>query len=267
MLTLSNHLKFREEKDSIFLTDCKRLRDFKLGKEFLPVLKKFESGFCQSDIQSVKEKSLFNDIKKIKGFVPFSIKPLVSAEYKSVYLFIQKTLFSNKNILQPRTYRFLLSQLKKHNSFFLGAYIGKTVVGIIQGFPRDDYLLLSELAVAKKFRGRHFGGLLVQAFEKQAVKEGFKRIKLGAQKEAIDFYKKQGYIPSILVQIRKKNSKIRIKQLFKKYKPISVKESKGVMLIELECLRKNTPLDLLDKLKKEFNAFSTQYLFTKDIAR
>ncbi len=265
MLALSNHLKFREEKDSIFLVDCKRLRDFKLGKEFLPVLNKFKSGFYPSDIKSVEEKSLFRDIKKIRGFVSFSIKPLVSAEYKSVYLFIQKTLFSNKEILQPRTYRFLLSKLKKHNSFFLGAYIGKTLVGIIQGFPREDYLLLSELAVVKEFRGRNFGRLLVQAFEKQAVKKDFKKIKLGAQDESIDFYKKQGYAPSILIQTRKKNSKTRLGQLLKKYKPISIKENKDIMIIELECPKKNTPLEVLDKLKKEFNAFSTQYLFTKKV--
>lgn len=265
MLTLSNHLKFREEKDNIFLVDCKRLRDFKLGKEFLPVLKKFKSGFCLSQTRSVKEKSLFKDIKKISGFVSFIIKPLVSAEYKSAYSFIQKTLFSNKDILQPRTYSFLLSQLKKHNSFFLGAYVGKELAGIIQGFPRDDYLLLSEFAVAQKFRGRNFGRLLVKAFEKQAVKAGFKTIKLGAQEEAIDFYKRLGYAPSILVQVKKSDCKNKLVGLLKKYKQESVKENKGVLLIELKCFAKNTPVSLLNKLKKEFGAFSTQYLFTKKL--
>ncbi len=196
---------------------------------------------------------------------PMMLKNLSQRNYKIVKNFLQKNLYSEHTGLKSRGYKLLLRKLKENPDFFIALYLGKELIGVVQGFPRDDYLLMSEIAIAKKFCGRDFGEFLVKEFELRARKKGFKKIKAGAQDKAIDFYKRIKYKPSVLVQMKKKDAPANIAQLLKKHKILAkVQDSKGILVLEL-AYPKSTPLSLLKKLEKEFNAFSTQYTFTKNL--
>ena len=52
---------------------------------------------------------------------------------------------------------------------------------------------IGRLAVLKEYRGQGLGNCIVKALIEEAVKWDLKRVYLGAQKHAIDFYRKLGF--------------------------------------------------------------------------
>jgi len=265
MFTLSKNVKYREEKESVFIADCKNLRDFKVNKEFLPFFGMLRKGLAEKGIANKREKLLFNDLKKMRLLAPLQFNNIHPGNYAVVKDFLQRNLYLEYPGLKSRGFELLLHKLKEYPDFFIGLYLDKELIGVVQGFPREDYLLMSEIAIEKKFRSRDFGELLAAEFERRARKKGFKKIKAGAQDKAIDFYKRIKYKPSVLVQIKKRDAPANLAKLLKKYKILAkVQDSKNILVLELAC-PKSTPRSLLKKLEKEFNAFSTQYIFTKNL--
>ena len=57
-------------------------------------------------------------------------------------------------------------KFKKFPEFFIGMFLDEKIIGVIGGFPRGDYLLMSELAVDSKFQGKSLGKKLVKHFDK-----------------------------------------------------------------------------------------------------
>ncbi len=55
---------------------------------------------------------------------------------------------------------------------------------------------IGRLCVLKELRGLHLGQQALEALEQEAIRQGAKRLALGAQLYAIPFYQKSGYLPS-----------------------------------------------------------------------
>jgi predicted GNAT family N-acyltransferase len=54
---------------------------------------------------------------------------------------------------------------------------------------------IGRIAVLKEFRGQNIGSKIVQSLTDEAIKRKYKRVYLGSQKQAIDFYVKLGFTP------------------------------------------------------------------------
>jgi GNAT superfamily N-acetyltransferase len=172
------------------------------------------------------------------------IKPLNSNNYHSIYNFLQN------NLHLSRTEDFLKEKLQEYPQYFKGLYLDDELIGVIQGFPRDDYILISEIAVDRRFRRKGYGTLLIKAFETEVQ---HKEIKVGAQDEAIQFYLSLGYKPSIYVQLKKDSwppKNFIVKQEFED-------------IVGYEIAVDKIDLDLLEDWKSK--AISAQYLFTKSL--
>lgn len=91
----------------------------------------------------------------------------------------------DNNIHSPED---LSEKFKKSNINF-GAFSGKKLVGIIRG--KNNRII--NLFVDGKFHNYGIGKKLVSLFEKQAIKEGSKFIKIRASLYTVGFYSKCGY--------------------------------------------------------------------------
>ncbi len=244
MKTFSKHLKYRIENNEILICHCKELLDFKIDLKYLEFLRQINAGIEYSDSLSIEEKNLFNDLNKINGLVELKIKPLTLKNYSSAYSFLEQ------NLHLVRTKEFLIEKLKQYPQYFKGLYLDNELIGIIQGFPRDDYILISEIAVDQRFRNKGYASLLVKEFEKE-VQE---KIKVGAQDEAIPFYLSLDYKPSLYIQLEKESP------VAPKYF-ISKQEFDNMVGYEIAVQKMD--IDFLNKWKEK--SISAQYLFTKMI--
>ena len=73
-----------------------------------------------------------------------------------------------------------------------------------KGF-KDNYILLSEIAVDIRFRNRKFGSLLMKEFETNATNMNIRVLKLVRKKKQLDFI--PGYLPSLFAQVKEKYEK------------------------------------------------------------
>jgi ribosomal protein S18 acetylase RimI-like enzyme len=153
-----------------------------------------------------------------------------------------------------RSPEFLKRKFKEFPEYFIGVYLGRELVGIICGFPREDYLLMSEIAVDCRFQGRKLGEKLVKEFEKIGFKK-FNKIHAGALDGAIDFYKSLNYKPFLLAQFKKGDYN---KKDFQEFKILNVRDYG----FELEIKRGS--LNELNKIRKEYPKANLQYIFTKE---
>ncbi len=158
-----------------------------------------------------------------------------------------------------RSKNYLSKKFKKFPEFFIGIFFDKKIVGVIGGFPREDYLLMSELAVDSKFQGKSFGKKLVEQFEKIA-KERYNQIRVGAEDKVLGFYFALGYKPFLLIQFKPKDYSY---EDFNKFKIIRKYEFNKYKTIETKITKYN--LGLLNKLRKKYPKAYFQYIFTKKI--
>jgi len=259
--TFSKHVKFREEKDNILICDCKNLKDFKLKLEFDKFLKKVNSGISENELLDNLEILLFQDFHSSKLLAELTVRAISTEEYPSADALLEKQLYQHlSNGKRPRSYDFLLDKLNKNPELFLGLYLDSELIGVIQGFPRDDYLLLSEIAVDIRFRSRGFGSLLIQSFENTAKILGYKKIKLGAQDYATNLYLKNHYTPSLFIQV-KEDQKEAVINTFSKEDIIDISSYDSIIGIELKV--DAIDIEYLHDIEKKFRPISIQYLFTK----
>lgn len=76
------------------------------------------------------------------------------------------------------------------------AYDGATPVATCRFFIKDGSYLLGRIAVLKEYRGKHVGAFIMQEAQARIAALGGKRILIHAQRQARDFYVKQGYTDS-----------------------------------------------------------------------
>jgi predicted GNAT family N-acyltransferase len=79
-----------------------------------------------------------------------------------------------------------------HNDYtavLFNAYLDDKIVGTTRMFSGK----LGRVAVLKEYRGHGIGKALVAAAEAEAKAQGFNKVKLASQLDAIPFYEKLGY--------------------------------------------------------------------------
>ena len=156
----------------------------------------------------------------------------------------------------------MLKNIKQNPSLFIGLYLENEIIGAIQGFPRDNYILLSEIAVDIRFRNRKFGSLLMKEFETNAIKYEYPCIKAGAEEKAIGFYSANGYLPSLFAQVKEKYERKALEALEKySYKITAVTYVNKITGIEIAS--KDCNLLKLKEIRKLLSPLSAQFLFTK----
>jgi len=247
--TFSKDVKFRKEQNSIFICNCKLLQDYKIRLKYFKTMNKINRGVSVQKLNK-DEKPLFNDFMILNFLKPLYLKEIKTKNYKKVYNFLKE------NIPLKRSYAFLLNKLKNNPKFFMGLYLDEELIGVIQGFHRDDYTLLSEIAVDLRFRGRGFGSKLLHAFEKKV--KG--KLKVGALDDVIHFYEKCGYSKSIQIQIPWKLFQ-KMKNAIKHIKILSLKKINNLAIMEISIKDKHKLL----KLVLSASIVSKQYIFTKCI--
>ena len=163
-----------------------------------------------------------------------------------------------------RSSKFLYQKFKEFPKFFLGIFLDNELIGVIFGFPREDYLLMSELAIDRRFQRRGFGKLLVKEFEKVAKENKYYKINVGSEDKSIYFYKSLlGYKPFLLIQFEKWDY---FEEDFNKFKIIRIYNyNKNNTAIEVKIT--NCNLKLINQLRKKYSKAYFQYIFTKRIRR
>lgn len=250
MRTLNKHVRWREDNKAIFICDCKRLIDLKISLKYKDFMKRLDEGLSKNKLNKEEEK-VFSDFEKMNLLSKIKVQTLKKEDFE----WAMKILDNEISKERVRQNLFLYKKFKQFPNFFIGIFLDKKIGGIICGFPREDYLLMSEIAVDSKFRKRGFGRRLVKAFE-EVAKEKYSQIKVGAEDKATGFYSSLEYKPFLLVQFEKDAYSL---SDFKNFKII--KSSQG--RIEMEI--KNCEINTIEKLRKEYPKANFQYIFKKSI--
>jgi len=246
--TLKKQVKWRKDKQALFICDCKRLIDLKLSLEHELFLIKLFQGVSFEELTE-KEKLIFLEFDKMKFLTNLELKELSMEDFSLAMNILDNEIGKDR----VRTFDFLKEKFKENPDYFIGIYLGGELVGVVCGFPREDYLLMSEIAVDRRFQGRIFGERLAKKFEKEGFKK-YDKINVGALDGAIDFYKYLNYKPFLLVQFKKG---IYSEKDFSDFEILAVKD------YGFELKVNNCNLDELNKLRKIYPKASLQYIFTK----
>lgn len=255
MITLSKHTKFREEEEDVFLCQCKDMVDFRVEHKYLELLKKL-SAYVEETELSAEEKEFVAELRKARMLSDICLRTISEQEFDKADELLVKYLYTKK---RPRSYDFLKDQFRQFPQFFIGLFVGDELVGVIQGFPREDYLLISEIALKPQFRNKGFGRLLLIEFERRAKTEKYQKICVGAEDKAIGFYKKAGYKPFLMAQIEKNIGKS--KPTLSKYQLIKKYVDNNYDIYEL--VAEQDTIEYLEEAKKDFKTPHCQFIFYK----
>jgi ribosomal protein S18 acetylase RimI-like enzyme len=122
-------------------------------------------------------------------------------------------------------------------------------------------ILLGEMAVSDKYRGKGIGKKLLKKFEDNSKKLNKNYIQLGSWESAEKFYLKEGYKPLIFVQIYHNKVLKNYKKLgYNIIKETNYTDSKR-LFIKIDKYNSR----IKEKIKKDFNAYDVIYLFRKEI--
>ena len=248
--TLNKHVKWRRDKKAIFVCDCKRLIDLKISFKYESFMKKLNKGIKKEKLNK-EEKKVFSDFEKINLLSKLKIRSLKEKDFENALNILDNELGKER----VRNAIFLHNKFKEFPQFFIGIFLDKDLTGIICGFPREDYLLMSEIAVDLRFHGRGFGERLVKAFEKISKKD-YNKINAGAHDKAIGFYKSLGYKPFLLIQFKKED--------------YSLEDFIGFQIVNynpgiIEAKVKNCNIKIIEKLRKKYPKAYFQYIFIKKL--
>lgn len=252
--TLNKHVRWRKDKNQILICDCKRLIDLKMPFEFEKIIKKIVRGINKNKLNN-EERLLFSDFEKLKMISNLEIRQIKKNEFQKAM-----KILNNELKVRVRDNNFLSQKFKKFPQFFMGVFLDNELIGIICGFPREDYLLISELAIDSKFQRRGFGQRLVKTFEQNAQKKNYNKINVGAQDEILGFYQNLDYNPFLLIQYKKGYYSL------KDFKGMNIKkdnEVKNQAIIEIKVNKLD--LNFLNKMRKKYPQANFQYIFTKEL--
>ena len=255
--TLNKHIKWRKDNEAIFICDCKRLINLKLPFKYESFLKSLDKGVKREKLNN-EEKKVLSDFEKMKLLSKLEFKRIKSKEFGNLIKILDNELGKER----VRDVKFLYQKLKEFPEFFIGVFLDKELVGIICGFPREDYLLISEIAIDSKFHRRGFGKRLVEEFEEAAKYKGYKKINVGSEDSALNFYKSlSGYKPFLLIQFKKED------YLDKNFDDFNIIKKrlfdKENIAIEVEIT--NCDLKIINQLRKKYPKAWFQYIFTKQL--
>lgn len=250
--TLNKHVKWREDNGAIFICDCKRLINLKISPKYKQFMKKLSLGIDKEELNEI-EKKVFSDFEKMKFLSKLKVKQLGKNNFQDAMNILDNELGKKR----VRDSSFLYDKFKKFPQFFIGIFLDKELVGVVCGFPREDYLLMSEIVVDSRFSNREFGKKLVKAFERSAFKK-YGEINVGAEDNAINFYNSLGYSPFLLIQYKRRDYS---PNDFKDMAILRNRQDKKFVLLDVKVNK--TDLNYLTKLRKKYPKAYFQYIFTK----
>lgn len=253
LYTFNKHVKWRIDSKEILICDCKRLIDLKINRDFENSMKKFDKGIFKEELTK-KEALIYSDFERLNLLTTLLLRQITTKEFSKA----MKILENEFKTERVRSNKFLFQKFKRYPKFFIGAFLDKEIIGVICGFPREDYLLMSEIAIDSRFQKREIGRRLVKSFENAG--KNYKEIRAGAEDSALGFYYKCGYSPFLLVQYPKNLYK---REDFSEFKLIENKIVGDEDALSLEITR--TDLNLLNDLKQRFPKAYFQYIFTKKL--
>lgn len=252
--TISKHVRWRKDRREILICDCKRLIDLKLPLEYGDFMKKVSNGIKDKDSLTKKERLAFLDLEKMGLLSSLEVRPIREEEFENLAKILDEELGKER----VRNKELIREKFRMYPELFIGVFLGKDLIGAICGFPREDYLLLSEIAVLLRFQGRGYGKMLIEYFE-NAAKGKYSRINAGAEDNAIGFYEKLGYRPFLLIQFEEGSYS---KEDFSRFNIKREYTLNGETEIEVETGEVPLPLD---SLKSEYPNAWFQYIFTKNL--
>jgi|TARA_B100002003_G_C13991111_1_gene478920 GNAT superfamily N-acetyltransferase len=212
------------------------------------IAQKISSGIeCEKLIS--EEKQIFLEFQTLNYLTQLKTKNLPKEDFEKAMILLDNEL-GKKRI---RSRKFLEKKYKQGQDYFIGLYLGEELIGVVCGFPREDYLLMSEIVIDSKFQKRGFGKILVKKFEKVGF-ENHNKINIGALDNAIKFYESLGYSPFLLVQF---NNKEYSKEDFEDFEILSIRDQGVELKID------SFSLNELKKLRKKFSKANLQYIFIK----
>ncbi len=249
--TLNKHVKWRNDNKAIFICDCKRLIDLKIPFEYEEFMIKLFSGIDKEKLNET-DKKVFSDFEKMELLSKLELKQLEEKDFQKAMDILDNELGKDR----VRDPSFLFEKFKEFYQFFIGLFLDNEILGVICGFSREDYLLISEIAVDSRFSRRGFGRKLVEKFEEIAHLNNYKKINVGALDNSIYFYVSLRYKPFLLVQFKEN---IYSKDDFKNFK--IMKSDKKSVEIDVE----KADIKILEGLRKKYPQANFQYIFTKKV--
>jgi ribosomal protein S18 acetylase RimI-like enzyme len=256
--TFNKHIKWREDRKGLLICDCKRLIDMVLPLKYLNTIKKFHEGVEEDDLFG-EEGLILSDFKKMNFLANLEVRQIKKEEFEDAMKILDNELGKNR----VRSKEFLREKFNEDSELFIGVFLDQEMIGFICGFPREDYFLLSEIAIDIRFQGRSFGKKLINLFELIAKKKGFRKFQAGSEDHAIGFYYSLGYEPFLLIQYKKlynensfKGMDIFDKKIFGEYDALYVNVKK-----------KDVKKETLIKLREKYPEASFQYIFTKNFIK
>lgn len=257
MQTLNKHIRWRVEKKEILICDCKRLIDLKLPLEYILFMDKLERGLEKEKLNENEEKKVFSDFEKMKLLSNLEIRQIKPKDFDDAIKILDEELGRER----VRDKKFLFEKFKEYPKLFIGIFLDKEIIGVICGFPRENYLLISELAVNSKFQKRGFGKRLVEYFE-QIARRKYDKINVGAKNSAIGFYESlPEYKPILLIQFQKKSYSEKDFDNVDIIKKYDFDENNKAIEIKVETI----DLKYLEQLRKKYPKAWFQYIFTKEL--
>lgn len=253
MQTLNKHVRWRKDRKDIFICDCKRLIDLKLPLKYESFMKNLDKGIEKNNLIK-EEKKVFSDLEKMKLLSNLEIRQIKPKEFNDAIKILDNELGKER----VRSKNYLSKKFREFPEFFIGVFLNEEIIGVIGGFPRDDYLLISELAIDSKFQKRGFGKKLVEYFE-QIAKRKYNKINVGAEDKAINFYSALKYKPFLLIQFKKEdyNKDFDNFNIIRKYKFNEY--------ITMDIGVQNFNIRYLERLRKKYPKAYFQYIFTKKL--
>ena len=285
------HLSTLVNLNVIEKIDCGyRLTEFgrRIVEFILTVERKSLALFKSPQTSSCGEKARMKEFT-IKNGRKVIIRPLDNDELDSArQLFIQ-TFKEDKYPLPLMQEKHL-----KYPSLFIGCFDGERIVGTIFGWP--DYLeypkilVVKAIVTAETHRRKGIATKLLKVFEEAAVKEGYERLVLGAEWEAVPFYISYGLdcfaniqitldnfpwkkirelkvkyeitgavifgpsVPTNLISKLNRELKVKVKSVAADFESISIQ-------IKPKIVSKKA----LEETKNDFKAYATRFAFRKEL--
>lgn len=136
----------------------------------------------------------------------------------------------------------------------------------IKNRNEKDEATIGMLAVSRNYRNKGIAEMLMRTAEDECSKKGIKFLSLGARVNALNFYKKMGYNPMLMVQIYDFETIENVKNVNDRYKnyPI-INEYKdvayGFVFFEIE----NLLIKDINHFENNLDVCNVQYVFTKEL--
>ena len=146
------------------------------------------SGVCSNESEA-----LMKEFFKNKREQSIKVKKIKQEELNT-YLGIRKTVFVEEQKVSIEEEIDQHDHLNNPDVIHIAAYKAGVMIGTQRIFRNKDEYTIGRVAVLKAYRNTGVGTAMLAYAQKQALNNGIKTLKLGAQLSAVPFYEKNGYI-------------------------------------------------------------------------